>query len=897
MIKRICSVILTICMSMSAIGALAYEDVKTAKEDIAVSLVTGMGIMSSVSDNEFGSSNHVRRGEFALSVAKMLNQNIQPTSGTGYYSDVDLSTEEGAAVEFLVSIGVIPKSGAEYNPNDEETYVNAVRILLNALGYSKLAEYNGGYPGGYLKVATDNSLNSGLSLMTNSVLTKSNAAILIYNAMFMYPMEYDNGDYKRIDKTFIENNLDLYEVKGVVTGAGKEYIGAGKQLADNNVEINGEIFNAGNSNIADYIGYNVRAYYRGEAGNENVIVAFTENANTNTVTVVNTRDLEVSGNSVTYYEGAKSRTLKVSPSAAVMYNGKYYSEYTKLEDVLNIPEGEVKFISNDSSGTANVIIVNEYKDMLVERVDRNSGRLYLKNGSSTETDVPYLSPIVTIAADEMEYEIYLDGKQIEFNDLMPNDAISMARSLDGEITKLYVSRETVTGKIESVSWGNEIKINGTTYPISRYFKSQYSVGLEGTFAITSDGNFLGLVDAATNNTNNYAYVLNSYIDEGPEQAFIKLFTGNGEVKTYQCASNVSVNGSKTSYDKIPTLVSKSQIVTFRTNSDDMITSVNRPYDASTNLNYVNETEFVKNWNKSSVRYIDGVMGMSFITDSTVIFSMPRFDRNNIADYKILSMADLDNRTYADVTCYDVDGQGRAGALLIVEDISDSVSMGNSLFFVNKKVEAVNEDGDIVCRIEGFEDGQPVTLDFGEDSTSVTYEDGWMNYVGNEDFDTGYENLNPGDAIQYSIGNNGEVSAYRVVYNNFKAIYTSDGELTYNDANNFYEDWSQTGSVTKQDFYDDLYIAYGDVQMRYMDYMVVLGLNQRDRSMYESSSSPIQIIDYYRPMNLLNASIYVYDVKQKEVSIGDTEDVLKSDVVFVRSKNMGEKNEVMVYQNN
>ena len=143
MIKRICSVILAICMSMSAISALAYEDVKTAKEDIAVSLVTGMGIMDSVSDNEFGSSNHVRRGEFALSVAKMLNQNIQPTSGTGYYSDVDLSTEEGAAVDFLVSIGIIPKSGTEYNPNDEETYVNAVRILLNALGYSKLAEYNG----------------------------------------------------------------------------------------------------------------------------------------------------------------------------------------------------------------------------------------------------------------------------------------------------------------------------------------------------------------------------------------------------------------------------------------------------------------------------------------------------------------------------------------------------------------------------------------------------------------------------------------------------------------------------------------------------------------------------------------------------------------------------------
>lgn len=897
MIKRICSVLLALCMTMSAVGALAYEDVKTDRESTAVSLVTGMGLMKPVSVTEFGSSNHIKRGEFALAVARMLGQNIQTSSGTGYFKDVDVSTEEGAAVEFLVSIGVIPKSGAEYNPNDEETYANAVRILLNALGYAQLAEYNGGYPGGYLKVATENKLNTNVSLMTNTVLTKSSASILLYNAMFMYPMEFINNEYKKADKTFIEKNLDLYEVKGVVTGAGKEYLGAVKSLGDNNVEINGEVYNAGSTNIADYIGYNLRVFYRNEPGTEKMIVAFTENGSANTVTVVNARDLEAQGNTVTYDDGSRERTLKVSSSPALLYNGRYYSQYTKLEDVLNIPEGEIKFIANDSSGKANVIIVNEYKHMLVERVDKNSGRLYLKNGSAKEDDVPYLASIVTIAADDMEYEIYLDGKRISFNELMPNDAISMSRSLDNEVTKLYVSRNTVSGKIESVSWGHDITINGIEYPISSYFKSQYSLGLEGTFALTADGAFLGLVDASAKNTNNYAYVLNSYIDEGPEQAFLKLFTGNGEVVTLQCSSNISVNGSKVSFDKIPSLIAKSQLVTYKTNDSGMITSLNRPYDASTNLNYVNETEFVKNWNKSSVRYIDSVMGMSFITDNTVIFSMPRFDRNNKSDYKILSMSELENRTYADVTCYDVDAQGRAGALLIVEDMSDSVSMGNSLFFVNKKTEAVNADGEIVCRVEGFEDGKPVTIDFGEDSTSVTYEDGWMNYVGNEDFDTGYENLNPGDAIQYSIGNNGEVSAYRLVYNNFKAIYTADGELTYNDANRFYEDWSQTGSVTKQDFYDDLYIAYGDVQMRYMDYMVVLGLNQRDRSMYESSSSPIQIIDYYRPMNLLNASIYVYDVKRKEVSIGDTEDVLKSDVVFVRSKKMGEKNEVMVYQNN
>jgi hypothetical protein len=80
-------------------------------------------------------------------------------------------------------------------------------------------------------------------------------------------------------------------------------------------------------------------------------------------------------------------------------------------------------------------------------------------------------------------------------------------------------------------------------------------------------------------------------------------------------------------------------------------------------------------------------------------------------------------------------------------------------------------------------------------------------------------------------------------------------------------------------------------------MIILGLPQEDRLRYASSSSPVSIMDYCRPVNLLdNAYIYVYDVKKNEVTLGDIEDVQKSDVCFVRSKKMGELNEVMVYDN-
>lgn len=899
MIKKLCSVILVLCMLISAVPVMAsYEDVNTDRGNTAAELIMGLNIMSPDSETEFGTNTLVKRGEFALYLARLLGYDV--TAGvitSGYFADVDTTTLEGAAVELLVNLNVIPKTGSEYNPNDEETYSNAVRMVLNALGYGSLANINGGYPSGYLKVATDNELHKGVNIRANSVISKTDAAIILYNAMFMYPMELGNKDYVKSNKTLLEKVLDLKEISGVVLGCGKEFMAEGQHLAEGYVNINGESFEVGSSNIGDYVGYSVKAYYRDEQGGARTIISFTEKPDQNkTATISVDDDIDVSESKVTYYEGRTKKTVRYSKSAVVIYNGRYYSAYNTIEDLLDIPEGTVTFISNDGTGTANVIKVNEVKHLLVERIDKRTGRMYIKNAAPNEVAKPYLPAIITLDPDETECEVYIDGVKAEFEDIMPGDAISMVKSIDNEDARLDISRQTVTGKIVSVTWGDEIRIDDQIYPISKYFYKEYSVGLEATFAITADGYFLGVVETSGNAVNNYAYVLKTYAEEGEDIGYAKLFTAGGEVVTYQCAESIVVNSDKMRSVYLPGNISKGEIVTYKLNDKGQISQMNRPYDASSRMDYVNETEFVKNWNKSSVRYTGGVMGMSFVTDSTTIFAMPRFDTNKESDYRILTTEDMEDRTYSDVTCYDVDSQGRAGALLIVEDISDSVSMGNSLFFVSKKVNAVNDDGEEVLQITGFEKGEEITLEFNDDTTSVTYEDGWMNYVGNETFDKGIYSLKIGDALQYTIANDGSVAAYRLVYNNALATGANSGKSDYSNPDRFYEDWSDTGSVTKQDFYDDLYIGYGDVQMRYMDYMVMLALNKNDRLSYAGSSSPIQIIDYYRPINLMNASIYVYHVKSEKLELGDTEDVLKSDIVFTRSKKMGQLNEVMVYIN-
>ncbi|MBR0470280.1 MAG: hypothetical protein IJJ55_03575 [Clostridia bacterium] len=916
MLKKLCSALLALSMLIgvfTSLNVMAYDDLSTSSQNTAASLVTALGIMEADSSADFGSKTIVTRGQFALYVTRLLKYSVSKASAgaKGSFDDVDISTEQGAAVQLLADMGAVSKGAREFNPNVGINYNEAVRMLLSALGYDIMAQNNGGYPSGYTRVASDNKLNDGLGGISTTALTKPEVAVILYNALFVYPMEDVNREYKQAKKTILEKIYNVTELTGIVTGFEKTSI-TGEQFGDNVICIGDETYDCTADDAQDYVGCHVKAYYAETNTGGTVIVALTETQNKNTITKLDTDDVDsVNGTRVEYYPdgGRSKKTLKITSNPAVIYNGRYTSD--SLADVIDsVVDGDVKFIANDGTSAASVVVVNSYKHLLVERVDTRNYRLYLRNSSGSskdKNDPTYLPDSVTTDPDDIDLEVYIGDEKVDFDKIEAGDAVTMKESADGDDVVLQISRNVVSGKITSVS-DDKMSIDSKSYDVSPFVDKAYTIGTSGTFAITTDGKILGLVEV-TDKANNYAYVLKSYAESGPNKAWIKIFTSKGEVIEDKCVKNVLINGAKRSYNEVEDIVKEGDLITYTRNSNGEFTKLDRPYDASSryvsvdkegNLSlYVNDTDFVKDWNKSSVRYVDGIMGMTFITEDTTIFSMPRFDEGDESEYKILKASDLENRTYSDVTAFDIDRQGRAGAILIVEDVSDSVSMSAPLFFISEAVRAVNDDGEDIVRIKGFEKGEEITLDFDDGSKSVTYEDGWMNYSGNEDFDTGYENLRVGDAIQYTLGSDGVVSAYRLVYNNEKTAYDKKGRFIENNSANYYEDWSGTGAVTKGDFSDNLYIAYGDVQMRYMDYMVILGLNQADRLKYASSLSPVSIMDYYRPMNLLkNAYVYVYNVNtskdSQRLEIGDMSDIERGDVCFVRSKKMGELNEIMVY---
>ena len=904
--KKIAILCLVLALSASSFSAMAYNDVPTnTMGATSITLAEGLGIMSAKDADNFGSEEYMTRGQFALAAAKMMKLDVtEGKMGNSAYTDVDISTEEGCAINLLADIGVIPTGTKTYNPTEIITYSEAARILVNCLGYGAEAQKYGGYPGGVINIASTLKLANGLKMATNTQVNKGDAAVLIYNTMMSSPMTDNKQGYTEVNEdTFLETFWDVYNMKGIIQGIGESSLD-GVSLSDTQVSVSGDVMECNIPNIKDYLGLSVKAYYIDDDEGSKRLVAVVPRDSDNRVSKYDADDLTVTGNNVRYEVDNKTKTQDVADGAQVIYNGRLYTDYNKLSDILNIAEGDITFISNTGKKAANIIIVNDEKHILVERVDTKNKTIYAAN-STEEGASPYLASALDLDTENQDVYITLDGVPAKFEDIQINDVLVVKECRNEGASKadevyIDIQRNVVEGLIESViDSEDELVIAGTTYDISKYCKSTYNAGDSVTLAATKSGKIVGIIETKTSNLK-YAYVKSVTYDYDKQEAYLKLFTQDGEQRQFVVKEKTIVNGKKTMYNEVSKVISQGDFITFKLKNDGYIANMNRPYDASANPDYYSESSFVKNWSKSSIRYIGGIMGRSIVNDDTTIFYIPRYDRDVDSDYRIMKMSDLENRIYSDITCYDVDRNGRIGALVIKEDIKDTVSKGDSLFFVSKVLNGVNEDDEPVVRVEGYEKGEAKTLVFTKDTDCVTYEDGWMNYTGNENFDLGYNSelpgkqLNIGDALQYTLNIDGEVGAYRLIFNNYDAIHTA-GQITYNDPKGYYERWSKTGAVTKVEFSDDLYIGFGKIEMRYNDLSVLCALNEEERTKYKNSK--VNMIDYYRPLNLNQDATYVYtyNVDANRLEVGTMEDVQKNDTAFARSKAMGTLNEIMVYE--
>jgi len=122
-----------------------------------------------------------------------------------YFVDLDENGNEIGInkLEYIDSIAALSEENyqksRQFAPEQNISFSEALKILVIALGYEPVAEKSG-YLYGYLEVASDIGISTGISFSSEQLLTRENAAKLIHNSLYLPIMisntvDDENGEY------------------------------------------------------------------------------------------------------------------------------------------------------------------------------------------------------------------------------------------------------------------------------------------------------------------------------------------------------------------------------------------------------------------------------------------------------------------------------------------------------------------------------------------------------------------------------------------------------------------------------------------------------------------------------------------------------------------------------
>ena len=246
MLKKILSVIAAAAVMPTAAHA-AFKDINEySAEYKAVSELDALGIVEGDENGNFNPHDTVTRAEFTKMVIIALGdeQLAKSFTMTGF-EDCGGHWAMGY-IEAGVTDGFISGYSKEkFGPDDDVTYVQAVKMLVAATGYTVYAENSGGWPSGYIKYGGSLGITKGVSgIENNTPLTRATIAVLIDNALDVpltlstYPGSITilDGRQGRDYETLLTNKHDAYRVKGRITNTSRSS-GLKKGYVDYRVEV------------------------------------------------------------------------------------------------------------------------------------------------------------------------------------------------------------------------------------------------------------------------------------------------------------------------------------------------------------------------------------------------------------------------------------------------------------------------------------------------------------------------------------------------------------------------------------------------------------------------------------------------------------------------------------
>lgn len=775
MMKKTISILLCLVLLFSVVTAFAQTSINADKE---IDVLNKLGILSGIS----ASDESITRGEFAsftsdlTNIKPMLDETIQfadvPQSHTYYYE-----IRHVASCNFMNG-----RSQFIFAPDEPLAFSEAVKVLVELAGYKHVAIYEGGYPAGYMQIASRIGILDGIS--SNVTLTKNVCFKLIYNLLHVKtiePSEYYGDEAKmafnETGKTYLEDVFNIYHIKNVrVTANENTSLTENKGCGKGKVVIDGEDF-IDNASAASLLGYNAEIYYIEDADIKTVVYA--EKAYGTSETIISQDNLiYLKINNVSYAEGDKILNINLSPSVDFIYN-KVFCNFSSLSTD-DIDECGLKLVDSDGNGIFDVVFIEKLTNYYIDIFNPNEYKIKDK-----------ISDKFIQFNKNADFHVYnSEGKDVGFSGLKTKMLISVFKSKDESSYYIYTSSNSYGGTVTEMD-DNGFYFGDTFCPVANELKkSSYmpKLGDMGTVYCDINGRAAMFVLKASE-AGNYGYMISAGVSEGLNKKLqMRLLEQNGEFTNYYVSNKCKIDGvtikgiddERINHLKIdfnsenkttPTERFIPQLISYALNSDGEISVIDTEY---MDTEHESEHSLFSRCGKSDVGYTldqyKGVYGGKrwLSTTDLVAFSVP--EDYNETDERFYGVYDFQNlqKTFRGAKLKTYNENNVNYSSLVVSYVgglgSGAVAPNTPLFLVDYVTQAY-ENEEFVKKIHGFYDGVKIAVYVDDELYRANLPEGRVD-------------LKRGDILRINKDHLNNVTNYTIWYN-IDDRYNFDRGLPYN----------------------------------------------------------------------------------------------------------------------
>ena len=689
----------------------------------AISALSDLAIMRGYDDGLFYPEKNVTRMEFVALVLRTLGmENVSDSMKENKeFRDVDSSLWGAGEVNFAASMGLVDGyPDGNFGPNDTVTINQAVKVLVEALGYGELAKKQG-YPGGYLSTASNLGIIDGVKTGENAA-TRGEIALLIYNSLEVKLMEdvniggIDEGKAKG-DETLLQR-LDITIMSTIVTGVYGASV-SGSKLSENQVELSGEKYQT-EIDASAFLGLKVRAWIKDDGKNLPTLVHIQTKGDESLVIKAEDIDSETTNDEIKYYEDGKEKSYDLSEPLVVVYNGKPISE-SQINDSKYLIPDDGYITVNEDSGNGNIVVVWDYDTFVVSAISDDT--IYDVFGKSIKLD------------SKIKFSLLYEGVKAKADGIKSGDVLWIAESLDKELISCIVKNSSVTGILEEIKEDeNETTyvIDGEEYILSKNFKKalgdghskalKLSLGDEAEFALNPGGKIAFVSAEETQKNLTYGYLIDAQLKSGPgswinlkimtqENAFVYLETDKKEKIRFGRNSGERYITSKEEAAEIIKAVSgeyevTKQLVMYELNEEGFISEL---YLADTSAN---NGEFSMDEELSQMTYAGGVLEQEyFLSPKTPVFCVPNAGRYEEQFFATTAASYFSNSSKHNLILYDIENK-QVGAVVAApatesmftddDKLKTNLDTTNSpVMLIEKSSIMLNENGEEYFAVSGY----------------------------------------------------------------------------------------------------------------------------------------------------------------------------------------------------